>query len=63
MSAGGGDSLQALLGALQMIGSNIVASTYYASGEISLDGSYVGCGFPVPPNIRDLLRGDDAKFV
>jgi hypothetical protein len=55
--------MQALLGAMQMVGSDVVASTYYASGELSLDGSYIGCGFPVPHNIRDLLRGDDAKFA
>jgi hypothetical protein len=62
-SAAGNDSVQALLGAMQMIGSDIVASTYYASGEIVLDASYLGCGFPVPHNIRHLLRGDDAKFA
>jgi hypothetical protein len=59
---GGADSMQALLGALKIIGSDIVASTYYASGEITLNGSYRGCGFPVPNSIRDTLRGDDAKF-
>jgi hypothetical protein len=58
----GADSMQALLGALTMVGSEIVASTYYASGEMMLSGSYKGCGFPVPNSIRDVLRGDDAKF-
>jgi hypothetical protein len=61
-SVGGADSMQALLGALKMIGSDIVASTYYASGEMTLKGSYRGCGFPVPNSIRDTLRGDDATF-
>jgi hypothetical protein len=54
--------MQALLGALKIIGSDIVASTYYASGEMTLNGSYRGCGFPVPNSIRDTLRGDDATF-
>jgi hypothetical protein len=61
-SAGGADSVQALLLALKMIGSDIVASIYYASGEMTLKGSYRGCGFPVPNSIRDTLRGDDATF-
>jgi hypothetical protein len=60
--AGGADSVQALLLALKMIGSDIVASTYYASGEMTLNGSYRGCGFPVPNSIHDTLRGDDATF-
>ena len=54
--------MQALLLALKMIGSEIVASTYYASGEMTLGGSYRGCGFPVPNSTRDTLRGDDATF-
>jgi hypothetical protein len=61
-SAGGIDSVQTLLLALKMIGSDIVASTYYASGEMTLSGSYRGCGFPVPNSIRDTLRRDDATF-
>jgi hypothetical protein len=61
-SVAGADSMQALLGALKIIGSDIVASTYYASGEMTLSGSYRGCGFPVPNSIRDTLRGDDATF-
>jgi hypothetical protein len=54
--------VQALHATLQMIGSEIVSSGYYQAGEISLDGDYRGCGFPVPPNIRDCLRDDDARF-
>ena len=61
-SVAGADSMQALLGALKIIGSEFVASTYYASGEMTLNGSYRGCGFPVPNSIRDTLRGDDATF-
>jgi hypothetical protein len=61
-SVAGSDSMQALLGALKIIGSDIVASTYYASGEMTLNGSYRGCGFPVPNSVRDMLRGDDATF-
>jgi hypothetical protein len=61
-SVAGSDSMQALLGALKIIGSDIVASTYYASGEMTLNGSDRGCRFPVPNSIRDTLRGDDATF-
>lgn len=61
-SGAGYDCMQALHATLQMIGSEIVASGYYQAGEISLDGDYRGRGFPVPPNIRDCLRDDDARF-
>ena len=61
-AAAGHDSVQALSLALKMIGSEIVASTEYQAGDISLDGNYRGCGFPVAHNIRDCLRDDDVTF-
>lgn len=60
--ASGADSVQALLVALQMIGSLIYNSEYHKSGRLMLDGPRGGYGFPVPKAIHDLLIGDDARF-
>ena len=62
-SAGGVDSAQALFQAFQMIGAEICTSSYFEKQRIFWMDGYVGCGFPVPQNIRDVLIGDDAKFL
>jgi hypothetical protein len=62
MEAGGADSIQALLIALQIISANIYTSTYHESGDLFWDAPGKGYGFPVPSNLRDLLVGDDAKY-
>lgn len=61
--AGGVDSAQALFLAMQMIGSEIYASSYHKSGKLYLDEPNKGYGFPVPVTLRDLLIGDDKKFM
>lgn len=61
--ASGIDAIQALIHALQMIGAEIYTSTHFEQGELSWLEGYEGCGFPVPHNIRDVLIGDDAKFL
>ncbi len=61
--AGGLDSMQALVLALNMIGSEIYTSEYHKAGQLSLEGADGGYGFPVPNNLRDLLIGDDAKYL
>lgn len=63
MNAGGADSMQALLSAMQMIGGELYASAYHKSDRLYWDELGRGYGFPVPGNIRDLLQGDDKRFL
>jgi hypothetical protein len=59
----GVDAIQALLFAMQMIGAEVYASSEHKSGRLEwLEGGR-GYGFPVPDNIRDLLVGDDKRFL
>lgn len=62
-SAGGFDAVQAMLNALQMIGSEIYTSDEHKTGKLNWVAERTGYGFPVPNNIRDLLIGDDKKFL
>ncbi|OZA01191.1 MAG: hypothetical protein B7X99_01560 [Rhizobiales bacterium 17-65-6] len=63
MEAGGSDSVQSLIGALQMIGADLYTSSYHRNGELqSLGDGWTGYGFPVPYNLRDALIGEDARF-
>lgn len=67
-SAVGFDSMQALTLALQKIGAEIYTSDFHKSGLLNWDNSKKsnsrkGYGFPVTPNIRDLLIGDDKKYL
>jgi hypothetical protein len=59
----GFDSIQAIFLALQTIGAEIYTSSYHKSGQLFLDKPGNGYGFPVMPTIRDLLEGDDAKYL
>jgi Domain of unknown function (DUF6968) len=61
--AWGVDSIQAMFLALQAIGSDIYTSTYHRSGNLYFEAPGRGYGFPVPVSLRDLLVGDDAKFL
>ncbi|MDB5594725.1 MAG: hypothetical protein JWM36_1686 [Hyphomicrobiales bacterium] len=49
------DSVQALVIALQMIG------TYHRAGRLIYPGLPGGFGFPVAGNVRDLLEGADRE--
>ena len=60
--ASGSDAVQALLVALQMIGSEIYTSNYQKTGGVTYQG-LDGCGFPVPPTLRHLLTPEDAKYL
>lgn len=62
-SAGGFDSVQALLFALQMIGAEIYTSDYHKAGKLMWTEPQQGYGFPISQNLRDLLIGDDAKYL
>ncbi len=58
-AAHGADALQALVLALEKIGAEIYTSAHHRSGALSGSSPGGGYGFPVPPNLRDLLSGDD----
>jgi hypothetical protein len=60
---GGVDSAQALYLALQMIGSAIYASEYHQSGDLYSEAPGRGYGLPVATTLRDMLVGDDAKYL
>ena len=63
MKMGGADSVQALVAALYAIGAEIYSSSYHKEGRLYLDKPGEGYGFPVVPTLRDLLQGDDAKYL
>ena len=63
MKMGGADSVQALVAALYAIGAEIYSSSYHKEGRLFLDNPGGGYGFPVVPTLRDLLQGDDAKYL
>ncbi|MGN6571461.1 MAG: DUF6968 family protein [Pseudolabrys sp.] len=63
MKMGGADSVQALVAALYAIGAEIYSSSYHKEGRLYLDKPGDGYGFPVVPTLRDLLQGDDAKYL
>ena len=62
-AADGHDSMQALILALKMIGTEIYTSDYHKSGNLMWDEPGQGYGFPVAHNIRNLLEGRDAKHL
>jgi Domain of unknown function (DUF6968) len=57
------DSVQALVLALQTVGAEIYSSNYHKAGRLFFDKPGTGYGFPVMPTLRDLLQGDDAKYL
>jgi hypothetical protein len=63
MAAWGTDSIQAILLAMQMIGSEIYTNNYHKSGKLFLDAPGKGYWFPVPTGLREMLEGDDAKYL
>ncbi|MBS0536893.1 MAG: hypothetical protein JSR72_22780 [Proteobacteria bacterium] len=59
----GVDSMQALILALQMIGVELHVSEAHDMSALFWDKPGNGYGFPVMPNMRDQLVGDDAKHL
>lgn len=59
----GYDAMQSLVLALQIIGAEIYSSSYHKSGDLLWEAPGRGYGFPVAPTLRDLLVGDDAKYL
>jgi hypothetical protein len=62
-AAVGVDAIQAIELALRMVGAQIYASDHHKSGALEWLEPGKGYGFPVPNNIRDLLVGDDQRFL
>jgi hypothetical protein len=62
-SGRGVDEIQALMNALTMIGAEIYASEAHKVGRLSWRDDWRGYGFPVMANLRDMLGGDDGKFL
>lgn len=61
--AAGVDAMQALHLALQKIGGELYASKAHAEGRLSWPGQGEGYGFPVPNTARDMLVGNDKRFL
>ena len=59
----GVDAVQALVMALQMVGVEIYTSHHHKSGRLRWLADGEGYGFPVSNNARDLLEGNDAKYL
>lgn len=57
------DAVQSLWIALQMIGAEIYTSHHHETGRLAWLAPDRGYGFPVSSNIRDLLVGDDKRFL
>jgi Domain of unknown function (DUF6968) len=55
----GVDDIQAILLALQLIGSELYTSEYHKNGQLVWLAAESGYGFPVPSTARDLLVGED----
>ena len=53
------DSMQALVLAIQSIGSSLYASDYHKTGRLKWEKPRYGYGFPVSNIIRGLLIGSD----
>ena len=59
----GVDAIQALYHALTMIGIELYASQYHEAGRLEWLAPDQGYGFPVANNVRDLLIGDDKRYL
>jgi hypothetical protein len=55
--------VQALELALKMVGTLLYTSDHHNAGTLIWHEPGKGYGFPVSNAIRDLLLGDDAKFL
>ncbi|MEA2974962.1 MAG: hypothetical protein QOF19_482 [Alphaproteobacteria bacterium] len=57
------DAIQAMLIAMQMIAAQVYTSAYHKAGQLTWLERGGGYGFPVTNNMRDLLEGNDKKFL
>jgi hypothetical protein len=63
MAAMGVDAVQALELMLKMIGTHIYTNDHHKSGKLMWLRPGQGYGFPVPNSLRDLLVGEDQKYL
>jgi hypothetical protein len=63
MDIGGIDALQSLMGALQIVGVEIHRTSYHEEGQLRAPTRESGYGFPIVSNCRDMLVGNDAKYL
>ena len=59
VNVGGVDAAQVLILALQMIGMDLYLRRPENCTSLIWLGADEGLGFPLPPNLRDLARGED----
>lgn len=59
----GEDGIEAIFHALKMIGALLYASDYHRQGRLHWLAPGAGFGFPVAKNIRDILEGDDKRYL
>jgi hypothetical protein len=62
-SGRGIDAVQALFNALTMVGAELYCSDAHKAGQLTWDKEWLGYGFPVSPNLRDMLMGEDKRFL
>ncbi len=58
----GADGIAAVHSALQMIGLDLNSSSYHLEGRLKWMEPWVGYGFPVPKDARDMLTGQDKEL-
>jgi Domain of unknown function (DUF6968) len=58
----GVDSIQAIVLALQKVGTILYTSDYHRNAQLTWPPGGDGYGFPVASNIRDLLIGEDLNL-
>ena len=58
----GNDSIAALHGAIEKIGTELYMSRYHHDRSLEWIKPWVGYGFPLPKGARDLLIGHDQEF-
>ncbi|MGV3635682.1 MAG: DUF6968 family protein [Pseudorhodoplanes sp.] len=63
MDAAGIDAVQALELGLKLVGAQLYASDHHASGRLMWQEPGKGYGFPVVNSLRDMLIGDDKRFL
>lgn len=63
LRVGGADSMQALVGAIQLLGAELYSSNAHKEGRLSSKDGRSGYGVPVPPNFRRDLIGDDLTYL
>jgi hypothetical protein len=57
------DAVQAMFNALTMVGAELYCSDAHKAGQLMWDQEWRGYGFPVSPNLRDMLVGEDKRFL